>query len=749
MIQPILSPCESFKTDLSVFLNPDLNILSIYLGTALLEQIRASSQSFNFKMLLGRLRNAGVTLSALQKSFGHDNRTIKKWANAILLDNVDDLEDMLKGRDHKRKVTPDMHRYIVQQYRILSKSIKNYRQVIIEKVHEVFETTLSKGTVSAIFKECNNNNDVKKSCVSSVNMHSNEQTSIIPSTDLSLSDHNTTITKLIDIKISDMRLIRHGGLILLVPFMNSYNSMNRQLIMQLLSGAVNIEQSKALCFDSLKVFHPESIVNLRSQRERIKEESSADMIIEMYRKNDTIIQDGPSTGKVFYFDTHTKKYTGQVKIMKDWCGSAHSVEKVGNMECFHTIHGRPCFIQIFSPYYDMRERFFMALDTFNKVCGENITGRTFVIDRGIYGLEVMSRFENDYLITWEKGYDRNGWDENADFIEFTKGKLRNSLTDLKKYHFQCQEIVWHRSDKFRKIIVKATNHKNREIEVSILCSNPHLEIEDIVWNICNRWMQENDFKYLNKHFGINQLDSNTMNKFKDISEELEDKDVVTIEYKKAKKSIKLNENKLAKSLLKEKKSRRENDKLCTEKILVEADIKSLDNKKIEELDELKKKSRKIKRRIDYLTKDDSLTKIMIEDLEKKIEKESETLVDIIHKESKIERLVRNNYSVLNTEIKSYIDAARINASNIFRNLHDQYRKIRNNTRDDHFWLRELTRCSAFVKRKDGQLIVQLWLPGSFQKQIIKEMQILIDNYKELSTHHQAIKIELIQGTISV
>ena len=51
----------------------------------------------------------------------------------------------------------------------------------------------------------------------------------------------------------------------------------------------------------------------------------------------------------------------------------------------------------------------------------------------------------------------------------------------------------------RRIIVKATNHNGNTITVSILCSNPLMPVEDVVWLIFNRWLQEDDFKYLDVH----------------------------------------------------------------------------------------------------------------------------------------------------------------------------------------------------------------------------------------------------------
>ena len=62
-----------------------------------------------------------------------------------------------------------------------------------------------------------------------------------------------------------------------------------------------------------------------------------------------------------------------------------------------------------------------------------------------------------------------------------------------------------------------------------------MDIATIVWLIFNRWLQENDFKYLNVHYGINQLDSKARSSFEENIEEFIDKEVDSIEYKKAKK----------------------------------------------------------------------------------------------------------------------------------------------------------------------------------------------------------------------
>jgi hypothetical protein len=81
----------------------------------------------------------------------------------------------------------------------------------------------------------------------------------------------------------------------------------------------------------------------------------------------------------------------------------------------------------------MRERFFMSLSLFDELFApDERSGRTFVIDRGIFGIECFKRFENDYLITWEKGFDGSGWDEKKSSVEFIRHKRKNGNSGKRK-----------------------------------------------------------------------------------------------------------------------------------------------------------------------------------------------------------------------------------------------------------------------------------------------------------------------------
>jgi len=47
----------------------------------------------------------------------------------------------------------------------------------------------------------------------------------------------------------------------------------------------------------------------------------------------------------------------------------------------------------------------------------------------------------------------------------------------------------------------------------------------------NRWLQENDFKYLDKHFGINQITSYGVSGYEELRQQVQDRQVRSVELK--------------------------------------------------------------------------------------------------------------------------------------------------------------------------------------------------------------------------
>ena len=79
--------------------------------------------------------------------------------------------------------------------------------------------------------------------------------------------------------------------------------------------------------------------------------------------------------------------------------------------------------------------FYNCLNVKHCCVSSTFSSRNQVIDRGIFGLECFNRFQNDYLITWEKGYEGDGWDDNADTVKFTRYKSKNGKAGKRKKFF--------------------------------------------------------------------------------------------------------------------------------------------------------------------------------------------------------------------------------------------------------------------------------------------------------------------------
>ena len=760
MIQPALCADKSAKTDFSIIYNETESSYDAYLGVALLERVNISGEDIQHKMLVGRLYNADVKRVRLRETFGHDNRTMKKWGEALRSGDINEIARAFAGRAVNKKISPELIRYVKQLYRERERFGRAYRRHIIQKVEEVFAVRLSASYISSIFSTVDDGDIISKNSQetpsekSGIVRQSDGLSSLENDASVYMSPIFPCLSKEDNNSFNANVLIHHAGLFLFGFWLYLYSALSRQIICQLLQGAVNIEQSKSLCYQSLAYFSKPLLPGLRQQRQALDRDASEENILELYRKNSELLCDGPGKGKLFLFDPHTKAYTGQLKTLRGWCGSLHAPAKVINLDCFHTQSGRPCYIRHYSPYYDMRERFFMGLILFDQLFDEDDRcGRTFVIDRGIYGLETLRNFKNDYVITWEKNFNSGDWDERNIALTFTRSRCRNNRSDLKHYTFECYEQRWKRDGSFRRILVRLTTVNRKPLIVSIISNNPDMDIQDIVWAIFNRWLQENDFKYLDTHFGINQLDSRSHGFFTETTKDLHrDRIVKSEEYRAVEKELKSTETTLAKCLLKLNKLHLKTEDLHQQKLILEKTIEDLGQRRRKNaLKTARKTMGNLKRSITAAGKSQQKLEFQKDELQKHSQSLEEKLCHIIKTTSYLQLLIKNETQYIDTRRKALMDALRVNAANMFRNLHESYRVICNNYRDDHDRLRMLTRSSGLFRRTDKNCTLKLWLPGTIQPHVIRSMQTFVNQIEtdinRINSDFLPLKIELQTGPI--
>jgi hypothetical protein len=82
--------------------------LHVYYGLELLEVVSADQNAPSFKMLVGRLHNAGVSPRVLQQTFDRDTKTIRRWGRALRSRDAEELVRVLDGRRASRKLSPEI-----------------------------------------------------------------------------------------------------------------------------------------------------------------------------------------------------------------------------------------------------------------------------------------------------------------------------------------------------------------------------------------------------------------------------------------------------------------------------------------------------------------------------------------------------------------------------------------------------------------------------------------------------------------
>src|SRR6266498_3214185 len=96
----------------TLYADEDQEQLHVYYGLEMLEVVSADRNDPSFKMLVGRLHNAGVSLRVLQQTFQTDSKTIQRWGRALRSRDVQELIRVLEGRRSSRKLSPEIKAYV-------------------------------------------------------------------------------------------------------------------------------------------------------------------------------------------------------------------------------------------------------------------------------------------------------------------------------------------------------------------------------------------------------------------------------------------------------------------------------------------------------------------------------------------------------------------------------------------------------------------------------------------------------------
>ena len=810
-LQQLQLPCKSgcsFSLYTDSITNPGQYY--IYLGLSLVDTVPNNRSHFLYKLLCARLRLCGYNLNGLSETFGYCKETISKWSKVLNSGNAS-LTAETFGFSNRGKITPEVRSYIKRKYFFYkSNGEYAYRIKILNELKDYFDINVTGEGIRPIFREADSEFEaVKKATTKNIfftptsenieekspdNQTDHQAISIVPESNTTcvvISDLEAVPRKFssdsecsanINIKekvISEQilpisgkrppyteKLIRHLGLILLLPVIDKLTKtlsngkwICQQILAQFLLGALNMEQSKAVAKDFFKYFFDNCTSNIQELRTGIYNLAAHEYQIELAVNNmKNFIFD--TMNKVFYYDPHTKKYTGFLNLLKGYCGSLHQTGKILISDYIHDTDGNPCFVEHYDNMYDLRTRFFFTQKIFKELFPMNLRkGFIWIVDRGIYGIETLNEIvkSGDHIITWEKDYKKNDWNNQINSENFIMRLPRNSRNDLKEYRCTYQEQKWSRDTQFRKLIVRVTKKTGRKkvkrtLEVSILCSNYEITNEKIIRYMLRRWLQENDFGYLIKHYGIDQIDSYKNHNYRELKEKESENDFLIksrefkdLQKQKAKlqveygKVLKNRENKIDsfyRRLSKKITGRKDRQILIASEITMinksdsevpdKTNLKNL-NKAIGKLRRYELKSKEIENEENIkLTELKLMLDNQVKNCKQSINQIDDKLKSTLKDESRLGALIEEKYYRLDTASKSILDILRISARNSFYQLLKlDFRPFYDNLRDDHVVLRTLIKAPGKMKTVNGRLFVELFPEGDFPEKTISAIKAFI------------------------
>ena len=104
---------------ISIYEDDQQTSLHVYYGFELMEVVPQEREAPAFKLLVGRLYNAGVKACALSAIFEVDRKTMQRWGRALRSGDAPELVRVLAGRAWGRKLTPEIQAYVRTRWPVL------------------------------------------------------------------------------------------------------------------------------------------------------------------------------------------------------------------------------------------------------------------------------------------------------------------------------------------------------------------------------------------------------------------------------------------------------------------------------------------------------------------------------------------------------------------------------------------------------------------------------------------------------
>ena len=704
----------------------DQERLHVYYGLELLEVVSANRNGPSFKMLVGRLHNAGVSLRVLQQTFESDAKTIRRWGRALRSRDAEELIRVLEGRRGSRKLSPEIKAYVRARWPdMVREGSYGIGKRLRQEIQRIFGVKLSQETLRPLLGELRRKQSARATPRESSGATTAEG---LPRSGRNASDDQPLSSEVrekpCDCAAADVEpelahnwgLERepqtlwcdHLGLLVFAPALEAVarvvdppQALFKQWLASLFAGALNIEQTKFLNWPDLSRLVGEVVRFAHPQRQELERVATQANIEALARFNARQI--GAQSQSQFYFDPHTKHYTGEQNVLEGWCAAIRWADKALHSDFIHTVSGEPLYFETTDNFADLRQRFFEVVQRCRQVMQwPQERALSFVVDRAIFGKEVFEKVLADpalHLITWEKGYEKQPWPPPGGISgSMVIERARNRADDIRSYHLEYWDRTWPKNQPLRQIVVQATNPRGRVIQVSILTDDQKGGAIGIIGLMFGRWVQENDFKYLDKHFGINQITSYGVTGYDELRGQVEDRQVRSAQAKALQEQRRQLRAKQSRLLLVQARGEHEQTQRQQRIKALEEQSDALQARK--ELTRLRQGQTRWEST--HCARAEQIQKLSGElaELDTKGQEAQQT-------ESRLERMIGEKMVRLDPEKKRLMDSLRVIARNVFYRALQPFKKAYNNYRDDHGQFRQLTQASGVLEVCPDQIVVHL------------------------------------------
>ena len=764
--------------------------LLVFYGFELIEIVNNDPEDPAFKLLLARLYNAKVKLGALCESFQVDPKTIRRWGKALLQGNAAELVRVLEGRSARHKLTPAVENFarLRWPHLVAERSYGAVGRLLLE-IQSVFNMEISRSGLQGLIRVLKGGADAGPSSslpeedppssppnpqadtalaarqqepeaqeTREGSVKSPEQThadkapdsSVQPGVQAGTSSGNNTLSSPFFPKDPAEALYwcDHAGVLVFANALAAISQVSptpqrilAQWMAALLLGAQNIEQTKYLNWEDLELILGHVVRFPTPQRDQLKALAADQVLLdELWRFNQKTL--GPAVGTDFYFDPHTKHYTGEQNVLKGWCPRIRGADKVLHSDFIHTAQGAPIYFETTDNFLDLRQRFCGVIGRARQVLQWPAdTVPTFVVDRGCYGLEFFEKVTGDptfHLITWQKGFTVEAWDPAKIMGQTTITRYRNNAADVRLYRFEYVERPWEKNSLLRQIVVQATDDKGRTIQVAILTDDLNRAAIEIIKLMFQRWLQENDFKYLDKHLGINQIDSYRSIDYQKLKGQVEDRQVKSAARKALDLKLKQATEPLKRRLLAEEQARQAHQLRAVKgpelaaKLAVES---STDTPEYKELS----------RQMAALKAADSRYETTRLERRKSIEQGHQEIAALQvqiagtqAQESRLEAMIQADMVKMEGQSKRLLDVLRITVRNLFYQALQPFKEAYDNYRDDHDYFRKLTQSPGVMEVRAQEIVVHLMPRTNYGGELRKAVIQTLDGANAQGLEHPCL-----------